>query len=247
MDSNRLLIATTSWLVALFAGAAIAAATPHPPDIDPANFIQKAPPQSQVTNPFFPLKPGTTFCYRGTKEGVPTTNETHVTKQRELIMGVWTTVVHDQAFENGVLVEDTLDFYAQDLEGNVWYFGEDTRELDPQGNVISTEGSWLAGQDDADPGLIMEANPQVGDRYFQEFAPNVAEDQAQVLGLQESACVTYGCFHNLLLTKETTRLDPGVVENKYYARTVGFILGVNVKGGNERSELVGITTGNCPR
>src|SRR5262249_24109669 len=126
-----------------------------------------------------------------------------------LIMGVWTTVVHDRAFENGVLVEDTFDFYAQDLEGNVLYFGEDRKELDPEGNIVSTEGSWLAGRGDADPGLIMEANPQVGDRYFQEFAPKVAQDQAAVQSVQESVSIDLGCFDNLLLTKETTQLDPG--------------------------------------
>jgi len=141
-----------------------------------------------------------------------------------------------------VLAEDTFDWYAQDRDGNVWYFREDTIEL----ATGSTEGSWEAGVDDADPGLIMEANPRVGDRYYQEFARNVAEDQAKVESLV-SACIhnQRDCFDHLLLTKETSRLDPGVVENKYYGATVGFILGVNVKGGDERTELVDITTGNC--
>ena len=159
--------------------------------------------------------------------------------------GVTTTIVHDQAFENGVLVEDTLDYYAQDLDGNVWYFGEDSKEI-PSG---STEGSWRAGVDDADAGFIMLANPQPGDRYYQEFARNVAEDQAKVLTLYGSVCVPYQepdfCPDHLLVTKETTRFDPGVVENKYYAAGIGFIRGEMVKGGDEHTELVNITMGDC--
>ncbi len=204
--------------------------------IDPSNFVR------EVDNQFFPLDPGTTFYYEGEKDGTPTTNVTHVTHQTKRILGVRTTVVHDQAYEDGVLVEDTIDWYAQDKAGNVWYFGEDTKELDPDGNVISTEGTWKAGVDGAEPGIVMEAHPRVGDRYQQEFATGVAEDMAKVLSLHRSACVSYGCFHDLLLTKEWTPLEPGVVEHKYYAEGVGFILGVMVKGGDERTELVRVTT-----
>ena len=238
MHRKRFSITLATGGALLFGGASIAAAVTHPPDINPANFVR------YVTNPFFPLQPGTKFFYEGEKDGVPTSNVTEVTCDTKLILGVKTTVVHDQAFdEHGVLAEDTFDWYAQDRDGNVWYFGEDTIEL----ATGSTEGSWEAGVDDADPGLIMEANPQVGDRYYQEFARNVAEDQAKVDSLDASACIhnQKDCFDHLLLTKETSRLDPGVVENKYYRATVGFILGVNVKGGNERTELVNITTGNC--
>jgi hypothetical protein len=239
MKRKQFFIALTTALALLFAMASIAAAkpsaTPRPPEIDPANFVRR------VTNPFFPLNTGTTFFYEGTTEGIATTNQTYVTNQTKKILGVSTTVVHDQAFEAGVLVEDTFDWYAQDVDGNVWYFGEDTKELDPQGNVISTEGSWQAGVDGAQPGIIMEAHPQVGDRYYQEFSSDVAEDQAKVLSLDTSVCVRYGCFDNVLVTKEWTQLEPGVVENKYYAAGVGFILGEMVKGGDERSELVRIT------
>jgi hypothetical protein len=240
MTRRQFFIALTSGLALLCAMAPIAAAkpnaTPRPPAINPDNFVRR------VTNPFFPLRPGTTFIYEGTTDGIATSNQTYVTHDKKTILGVTTTVVHDQAFEAGVLVEDTFDWYAQDVDGNVWYFGEDTKELDPSGNVISTEGSWEAGVDGAQPGITMEAHPQEGDRYYQEFAPGVAEDQAQVLSLDESVCVRYGCFNNVLLTKEWTQLEPGVVENKYYAAGVGFILGVMVKGGEERTELVRITT-----
>jgi hypothetical protein len=205
---------------------------------DPGNFVSK------VDNKFFPLKPGTTFFYKGAEEGAPTTNKTFVTHKTKQILGVDTTVVRDRAFKKGVLVEDTFDWYAQDKDGNVCYFGEDTKELDKHGNVISTEGSWEAGVDGAEPGIIMEAKPKVDDTYQQEFAPGVAEDMAKILSLDKSTCVPYRCFGNLLLTKEWTPLEPGVAEHKYYAKDVGFIRGVIVTGGKEHTELVRITTGN---
>ena len=200
--------------------------------IDPGNFVSK------IDNPYFPLTPGTTFTYRGETEGVPTRNVTIVTNDTKVILGVTTTVVHDQVYENGVLAEDTFDWYAQDKAGNVWYFGEDTKELDENGNVISTEGTWEAGVNGAEPGIVMEANPKKGDKYQQEFAADVAEDMAQVIGFVDSFCVSYGCFNNVLVTKEWTPLEKGVVENKYYAKGVGFIYSEMVKGGDETLELV---------
>ena len=225
-------------LATLFASVTIAAAgpllTPPGPDIDPDDFV------SVIDNPYFPLTPGTTFIYEGESDGTPTRIETTVTEETKIILGVTCTVVHDQAFEEGVLVEDTFDWYAQDLDGTVWYFGEDTKELDEDGNVISTEGSWEAGVDGAEPGIIMEAHPQEGDRYYQEFYKGEAEDRAKVLELDESLCVAYGCFDNVLVTKEWSRLDPRVVDHKYYAPGVGFIYEETVKGGDETSELVEI-------
>ena len=205
------------------------------PQINSAAFV------NQIDNPLFPLDPGTTFSYRGTKEGVPTSDEFTVTHQTKKIAGVTCTVVTDLAFENGVLVERTTDYFAQDVQGNVWYFGEDTQELDSNGNVISTEGTWRAGVSGAQPGIIMEAQPRVGDRYNQENAPGVAQDMARVLSLKKSACVPYGCFDDLLLTRESSPLDPGSVEQKYYVRSIGFIRGELVKGGSEVNELVSIT------
>ena len=228
--------ALTTALVMLFVTtpAAFAKSNVQAPllQIDPNNFV------SQVTNPYFPLTPGTTFIYQGETEGVPTRDVMTVTTDTKVILGVTTTVVRDQAYEDKVLVEDTFDWYAQDTAGNVWYFGEDTKELDANGNVISTEGSWEAGVNGAEPGIIMEANPKKGDKYQQEFASGVAEDMAQVLGFVNSFCVSYGCFNNVLVTKEWTPLERGVVENKYYAQGVGEIFSVIVKGGDEQSELV---------
>jgi hypothetical protein len=143
----------------------------------------------EVTNPWFPLHPGTTFHYAGTSDGVATTDDMAVTHDTKVISGVTCTVVHDQVFTEGVLSEDTFDWYAQDTAGNVWYFGEDTKELDANGNVTSTEGSWEAGVDGAMQGIIMEANPRVGDKYQAEFAAGIAEDAGQVLNLNRNACV----------------------------------------------------------
>ena len=196
---------------------------------------------TEITNPYFPLAPGTTFHYTGETDGIPSTDDMEVTRQTKVILGVRCTVVHDRVYTDGVLSEDTLDWYAQDTTGNVWYFGEDTKELDSNGNVTSTEGSWLAGVNGAHQGILMEAHPRVGDHYQQEFAAGVAEDMAQVLGLHKSACVMFGCFDDLLLTKEWSPLEKGVTEHKYYARDVGFILVDAVKGGDEHSELVSIT------
>ena len=238
---KQLFILATSGLAMLFAmvfgAAAQDGARATAPDTDPANFV------SQVDNKFFPLPPGTTFVYEGAADGIPTRDEVYVTHDTKQILGVTCTVVRDRAFEDGALVEETFDWYAQDVEGNVWYFGEDAKELDPNsGEVISTEGSWEAGVNGAQPGIVMPANPKVGDRYQQENAPDVAEDMAQVRSLDESACVSYDCYSDVLKTKEWSPLDKGVVENKYYAADVGLILALTVKGGDELSELVGITT-----
>jgi hypothetical protein len=195
----------------------------------------------KVDNEFFPLEPGTTFFYEGTKDGVPTRNETHVTAATILILNIDCTVVRDLAFEDGVLVEDTLDYYAQDVSGNVWYFGEDSKELDAKGRVISTEGSWRSGVNGAAPGLLMEAQPQAGDLYYQELAADVAEDMASIRSLNGSTCVPYDCFNHTLRTRETSRFEPGVVEQKYYASQIGFIRGDMIVGGNEHTALVRIT------
>jgi len=237
--NQRFFTLITIGLVILFSTVSIAGASSEakkkPPQIDPANFV------SEVTNPYFPLEPGTTFVYEGETEGVPTREVMQVTNQTKVILDVTTTVVHVQSFEDGVQIEETFDWYAQDKAGNVWYFGEDTKELDENGNVISTEGSWEAGVDGAQPGIIMLADPKKGKRYQQEHAPDVAEDMAQVRRLNASVCVPYGCFDKVLVTKEWTPLERGVVENKYYAKGVGFILSIMVKGGEERLELVSIT------
>jgi len=203
-------------------------------DVNPANFT------TEIDNPFLPLQPGTTFIYKGLKEGSKLRDWFAVTDNTIVVDGVTCRVVHDRVLVKGVLQEDTFDYFAQDIDGNVWYFGEDTKELDKKGRVVSTEGSWRAGVNGAEPGVIMEADPRVGDLYFQENAAPVAADEAIVLNVHEIVAVPFGRFTNCLQTKEFTQLEPGNVEHKFYALGVGFIYGIVVKGGKERLGLVNI-------
>jgi len=212
----------------------VAGATDVTDDINPADFTVR------IDNPFFPLPPGITFIYRGRKELSKERDVFAVTDRTIVIDGVTCRVVHDRVFMRGILQENTFDYFAQDRDGNVWYFGEDTEELDKKGNVVSTEGTWRAGVNGARPGVIMEAHPQINDHYFQELAAPLAQDEATVLSLHETASVPLSKFRNCLLTKEFTQLEPGNVEHKFYARGIGFVLSVVVKGGKERLALVNI-------
>jgi hypothetical protein len=203
------------------------------PTIDPANFV------AAVTNPYFPLVPGTTLNYSSQTDSGTQTDAVTVTHDTKVILGVTCTVVHDVAMQDGEVIEDTYDWYAQDKDDNVWYFGEDTKAFD--NGQVDTEGSWEAGVDGAEPGIIIEGDPQVGDAYRQEFAAGVAEDRGEVLSLDESVTVAAGTFNTCMRTKDFSLLEPGVVENKFYCLNVGQVLAILVQGGSEREELVSIT------
>ena len=181
--------------------------TPH---IDPAEFT------TTIDNEYFPLKPGTTVVYEGKGER----DEMTVTHHTKKVMGVECVVVDDRAWEDGKLIEQTYDWFAQDKEGTVWYFGEDTKEYE-NGKVVSTKGSWEAGVDGAKPGIIMQADPKMGQSYLQEYYPGEAMDMARVLSLNASVRVPYGSFDRVLETKEWTPLQPVFFEKKYYVREVG--------------------------
>lgn len=193
---------------------------PYDPQIDPADFVRV------IDNPFFPLTPGTTFIYEGqTPDGVEH-DEFFVTHRTRVIMGVTCVEVRDSVRIDGKIAEDTLDWFAQDKDGNVWYFGENTHEL--EGGLITTiDGTFLAGVNHAKPGIIMEAHPGVGDFYRQEFDLGNAEDFAQVTGLNASVTVPFGTFSQCLKTKETTPLEPDLLEDKFYCREVGNVLTVD--------------------
>jgi hypothetical protein len=193
-----------------------------------------------IDNPYLPMEPGTRMVYRTTDGDEHGREVVRVTHRTRVVDGVTVRVVRDRAYLGGDLVEDTRDFYAQDRRGNVWYFGENTKTLE-NGTVTSTKGSWLAGVNSAMPGIVMEADPQVGDSYAQENAPGVAEDRATVLSLDAHATVPYGSFDGLLKTKDFSPLEPSVVEHKKYLRGVGSILEKEVKGGQERLALVRVT------
>ncbi len=207
----------------------------YSPVINPADF------GPVVNNTYYPLTPGTTYVYQGVSEDGNEVNEVNVTHATKVVMGVTCIVVWDRVWLEGELVEETYDWYAQDKDGNVWYFGEDSKEYSG-GVVVSTEGSWEAGVDGAQPGIIMEANPAIGDAYRQEYYRGEAEDEAEVISLTGSAEVPYGSFSNCLVIKEWTRLEPDIEENKYYASGVGFVREVVTKGGSGYSELVEIRT-----
>jgi hypothetical protein len=207
------------------------------------NFVDEDGNPFPIDNTFWPLVPGTTFVYEATDESER--NEVYVSHDIEEVAGVDCVVVKDSAWEDDLLVEYTIDWYAQDKDGNVWYFGEysEAYEYDDYGNLIATttEGSWEAGVDGAEPGIVMLANPQPGKSYRQEFYEGIAEDMAKVLRLNASVSVAYGDFEDCLKTKEWTPLEPGVIEHKYYARGVGLVLVEELKG-KKRVELIDIIT-----
>jgi hypothetical protein len=205
----------------------------YSPSIDPADFTTK------IHNKYFPLKPGTTFVYRGKTEDATEGDVVAVTSDTRSVMGIECVVVKDTVTEDGEMTEKTFDWYSQDNEGNVWYFGEDSKEYE-NGKVKSTEGSWEAGKDGARPGIIMPADPKIGHTYRQEYYEGEAEDMAKALKLDASATVPYGSFDHVLVTREWTPLEPNIAEHKYYAAGVGNVLEVSVKGPQERLELVDV-------
>jgi hypothetical protein len=208
---------------------------PYDPVIDPKNFV------NEIDNPYFPLVPGTTFIYEGpTADGLEH-EEFAVTHETRTILGVECVVVHDQVFVAGELIEDTHDYFAQDAAGNVWYFGENSAEVE-DGLVVSLEGSWLGGVDGAKPGITMEAVNRVGDFYRQEFALANAEDLAEVVSLHETVTVPYGTFHDCLKTRETTPLDVEDISFKFYCPGIGEVKTADLPPGDENLELVDIVT-----
>lgn len=200
--------------------------------LDPARFT------TRIDNPYWPMRPGSRWTYRqvdprGGKRRVEVT----VTDRTRTILGVAARVVHAVLTVDGRLVEETDDWYAQDAEGNVWYLGGETREhLDD--TVVTTKGSWQAGVDGAQPGILLPAHPRPGMAYRQERYDGRVEDRARVLGLGMRAKVPYGFFRHVLITKESTPLEPSVLEHKFYAPGVGPVLAITVTGGSGREELL---------
>jgi hypothetical protein len=184
-----------------------------------------------VDNPWFPLKPGTTYHYVGVKDGKPSREVMTVTRATKTIGGAPCVAVSDRLYIRGRLAERTTDWYSQDSAGNVWYFGEDTAVLSPGGRVLNREGSWRAGVHGGRPGIFMFAHPRVGQRAQQEYLKGEAADHFQVLKVGATT----------LLTKEWTPLEPGVLDHKVYRRGVGTVLEQTVRGGNERNRLVSVS------
>lgn len=224
------------WLVTLVVVTLWSCANPstppsvgeYEPDIRPAEFT------SRITHPLFPYAQGSKWTYA---EGASGRVEIEVLKDERIIMGVACTSVHDVAFVEGAVEEDTIDWYAQDAAGNVWYFGEDTKELDLHGNVVSTKGSWVAGERGAKPGIIMPANAAVGDVWREEYLPGEAEDQAKALNLNAGIKVGAGNFTGCLKTFNFTPLEMTSNEMKVYCPGVGPVWTIDLAS-DEVEELI---------
>jgi hypothetical protein len=215
--------------------ASSAGAPAYEPVLDPADFT------TTIDNPYFPLPVGRTLTYTGTKDGRTQVDRVTVTRQTRVVAeGITARVVTDVATHDGQLLEKTSDWYAQDDQGNVWYVGEDTAQYLASGKV-DTSGSWEAGVHDAEPGLIMPADPEIPLAYRQEFWSGQAEDTAWVVDRGGSVTVPYGTLKNVLTTLEATRLEPGAYDQKIYAPGVGIVREQALTGEPEVAELVGVS------
>ncbi len=241
MKTKHFLTLTVLWLLTL-AGCSL----PPPSDgaysvtINPADFV------AVVDNPYFPAIPGTRYVYEGmTADGLEHV-EIEVLSETRVVMGVTTTIIHDTVYLDGVLVEDTLDWYAQDKDGAVWYFGEAVDNYE-NGQLADHAGSWEAGVDGALPGIIMFADPSahVGETYYQEYYAGEAEDQATLISADESLTIGYGNFENVVQTRDFTALEPDLQEHKFYATGIGMIKEVDLTTG-ETFELVEYTPPTTP-
>jgi len=205
------------------------------PKIDPKDFVSK------VDNKYFTLTPGKKFIYEGKTEEGTERIEVVVTNETRKVMEVTATVVHDTVWLEGEMIEDTYDWYAQDKEGNVWYLGEDSKEYE-KGNVVSNKGSWEAGVDGAKAGIMMPANPSVGDSYRQEYYKGVAEDMGDIVAFDQKVTVPYGTFENCLQTRDWSKTEKTLNEYKYYSADVGFLVLEKAVKGTEEVKLVDIIT-----
>jgi hypothetical protein len=217
-------------------GAGTAGALPTgsaPVTLDPSDF------STTIDNPYWPMEPGTRWTYReddGSGQVLDVT--VIVTRETKKVAdGVTARVVRDTVRSGEAIVEDTYDWYAQDTTGAIWYLGEDTAEFD-NGAVVSTEGSFESGVDGAMAGIALPAQPAPGQAYRQEYYPGQAEDNGEIVSLGEMVDVRYGHFDDVLLTRDTTALEPNVLEYKFYADGVGPVLTLGISGGSGREELV---------
>jgi hypothetical protein len=202
-------------------------------DLDPRDFT------TRIDNPYWPMRPGDRWVYRETdSEGARQRVVVTVTdKTKEIANGIEARVVHDEVSEDGELVEVTDDWYAQDSDGNVWYLGEATTEYE-NGKPRTTAGSFEAGVDGAQAGIIMPAEPKPGLSYRQEYYEGEAEDRGEIVSVDEQAEVPAGHFTGVLMTKDLNPLEPKVLEFKFFARGVGPVLAISASGGSDREELV---------
>jgi hypothetical protein len=235
---GALALAGAATLVIPAAGAStsgVIKAAPGWPNVKASDFVRT------ISNPWFPLKTGMTWVSKGVKDGKQTVDHYVVTGQTKVILGVRASVIRDRLTQRGKLVEGTWDWYAQDKQGNVWYLGEDTKDYNAAGQVISTAGTWQAGVKGARPGIFMPAHPKVGAGGYQEYFPGQALDKYKITSLSTSVTVPYGSFHGALATSETTALEAGVLDHKSYVKGIGQVAEQTVKGPKETSFLIKFT------
>ena len=192
---------------------------------------------TEIDNPYWPMRPGSHWVYSELEDGEAQRVDVTVSDKTKVLGGVTARVVHDQVTRKGEVVEDTYDWYAQDSDGNIWYLGEDTKEYE-NGKLKTTEGSWAYGVDDAQPGVVVPADPKQGMRYREEYYAGHAEDAADVLKVGSQVQVPYGRFKDAVLTRNFSSLEPTVEEMKLYARGVGPVMELLVSGGSGRTELL---------
>lgn len=209
-------------------------ASEHPSLPDASEFV------TRIDNPHLPFIPGTTWVYEGTSDGEEERIE--VLAETRTIQGITATVVRDTVSIDGEIVEDTHDWFAQDRDGNVWYLGEAVEDLEG-GQVVSTEGSFEAGTDGAQAGIVMPAVPAVGDAFRQELYPGEAEDMAEILQIDASSTVAAGSYDDVVVTRDRNPLEPEAVEEKHYAPGVGLIFETHSRGPEGSVELVEFTPG----
>jgi hypothetical protein len=205
------------------------------PAFDPDRFLP------QIDNPFLSYAPGTRWVYEETTDEGTERVEVVVLDETREVAGVQAVVVRDTVTVDGELVEDTYDWFAQDEDGNVWYLGEDVKNYE-NGQYVDAAGSWEAGVDGAQAGILMWADPQPGAEYSQEYYRGEAEDMARVVALDGAADVPFGRYTDLVVIEEWTPLEPAIAERKYYARGVGQVLGEVVRGGSGRATLLSMQT-----
>ena len=205
----------------------------EPVEVDPAEFT------TEIDNPYWPMTPGSRWVYRetDTEGSLQRVVVTVTDRTKRIANGVEARVVRDVVSEDGAPVEITDDWYAQDADGNIWYMGERTAEYE-NGKVVTRAGSFEAGVDGAQPGILMPADPDVGLSYRQEYYAGKAEDEGSVLSLDEQVQVPFGRWQNALMTRDTNPLEPKVNEHKFYAEGVGPVLALDISGGTGREELI---------
>jgi hypothetical protein len=208
----------------------------QPVELNPADF------STTITNPFWPMGPGTRWTYRESDGAgdelsvvVTVTSET-----KKIANGITARVVRDTVRRGSEIVEDTVDWYAQDERGSIWYLGEDTAEFE-NGVIVSRAGSFEAGVDGALPGIVVPADPKPGMKYRQEYYRGEAEDNGEILRLGELVDVPYGHFDQVMVTRDTNTIEPEVLEHKFYAPGVGPVLGLDISSGSAgREELISV-------